>query len=278
VTTAERDLGGELAFALELADAADAITLPRYEQRDFTVDWKVGLDAARSEVTEVDRAAEQAISRRVLAERPTDGLLGEEHGLAGEAASPWRWIVDPIDGTSNFVRGIPVLATLVALTHVELGAVVGVVSAPAIGRRWWAARGLGAHVDHGRGARPLHVSATPSLSLAQVSVTFSPGWDALGLTDRLVRLQQDAHRARGFGDFWQHMLVAEGALDAAVDAVGVCAYDLAAVMAIVEEAGGTFTDRVGERTFEHDTAISSNGALHADVVGRLREPEQTPTG
>lgn len=264
------DLAAELAFALELADLADASTLPRYEQRSFSLEWKVGIDAARSEVTEVDRETEQAIARRVLAERPDHGLFGEEHGIVGDADSPWRWIVDPIDGTSNYVRGIPVWATLVALAHARHGAVVGVVSAPALGRRWWAASGLGAHADHGRGARPIAVSSTEQLADAQVSVTFSAGWDALGLTPNLVRLQRDAYRARGFGDFWQHMLVAEGAVDAAIDAVGVSPYDLAAVMVVVEEAGGTFTDRLGERTFRHDTAISSNGLLHHDVIARLR--------
>lgn len=270
MTGRDDDLAGELELALELADVADAITAPRYRQRSFAVEWKVGLDAARSEVTEADRDAEQAIARRILAERPGHGLLGEEHGLSGDLASPWRWIVDPIDGTSNFVRGIPVWATLVALTHAERGPVLGVVSAPALGRRWWAAAGLGAHVDHGDGPRQIRVSATAELREAQVSVTFSPGWDALGRTADLVGLQRDAYRARGFGDFWQHVLVAEGALDVAVDAVGVSPYDLAAVMAVVEEAGGTFTDRLGEATFHHDTAVSSNGLLHDEVIARLR--------
>jgi histidinol-phosphatase len=127
-----------------------------------------------------------------------------------------------------------------------------------MGRRWWAAKGLGAFAD----GRRVHVSEVASLDEAQVCVTFSSGWDALGLTDELVQLQQRSYRARGFGDFWQHMLVAEGAVDLAIDAVGLQPYDLAAVMVVVEEAGGTFTDRHGERTFEHDTAISSNGHLH----------------
>ena len=254
MTIPDFDAAAELAFALELADLATAISLPHYTHRTFNLDWKTN----RTEVTEADRDAELAISTRVLADRPHHGMFGEEHGLVGAVDSPWRWIIDPIDGTSNFVRGIPVWASLVALTHADHGALVGVVSAPAMGRKWWAARGLGAFADGKR----CQVSTVARLDEAQVSVTFSPGWDMLGLTDELVRLQQQAYRARGFGDFWQHMLVAEGAVDLAVDAVGLQPYDLAAVMVVVEEAGGMFTDRQGVRTFMSNTAISSNGLLH----------------
>ena len=252
------DPARELHFALALADIADAITLPRYETRSFYVDWK----ANRTEVTEADRDCETAIANKVVADRPDHGLFGEEHGLTGDTDSPWRWIIDPIDGTSNFVRGIPVWASLIALTHIDHGPLVGVVSAPAMGRRWWAAKGLGAHADGKRCA----VSTVADLAQAQVCVTFASGWDDLGLTGELVALQQRAYRARGFGDFWQHMLVAEGAVDLAVDAVGLQQYDLAAVMVVVEEAGGTFTDRHGERTFMHDTAVSSNGLLHGHIA------------
>ncbi len=252
------DLSADMDLARRVADAADAITLPHYRHRTFNVDWK----SNQTEVTEADRETEAAISALILAERPDHGLFGEEHGLVGETASPWRWVIDPIDGTSNFVRGIPVWASLIALTHAEHGPVVGVVSAPAMGMRWWAARGLGAFAD----GRPCRVSDVARIDRAQVSVTFAKGWDEHGLTHELVHLQQRAYRARGFGDFWQHMLVAEGAIDLAVDAVGVAPYDLAAVMVVVEEAGGTFTDRHGTRTFEQDTAISSNGHLHHEIA------------
>ena len=255
----DRDLAADLAFGLELAKLADGISLPYYEQRSFNLDWK----ANRTEVTEADRETESAISAQVLAQRPSDGLFGEEHGLVGNAESPWRWIVDPIDGTSNFVRGIPVWATLIALTHVEHGPVVGVVSAPALTRRWWAASGLGAFAD----GRECHVSTVARLDEAQICVTYSSGWDEAGLTSELVALQQGAYRARGFGDFWQHMLVAEGAIDLAIDAIGLAPYDLAAVMVVVEEAGGTFTDRHGERTYLSDSAVSSNGLLHHHIAG-----------
>jgi histidinol-phosphatase len=174
-------------------------------------------------------------------------------------------VVDPIDGTSGFVRGIPVWATLIALTHDGLGPVVGVVSAPALGRRWWAAHGLGSFAD----GRRCRVSEVADLDRAQVCVTFSPGWTEVGLADELSSLAQHAWRARGFGDFWQHCLVAEGAVDLAIDAIGVMPYDLAAVQVIVEEAGGRFTDRHGDRTIDTRSAISSNGLLHDLAVARL---------
>ena len=191
-------------------------------------------------------------------------MYGEEHGLAGRDDAPWRWVVDPIDGTSGFVRGIPVWATLIALT-LDGVPVLGVVSAPALAMRWWGGVGLGAHSR----SRPISVSAVASLSEAQVSITHSAGWDALGLTANLVDIQQRARRSRGLGDFWQHMLVAEGAMDVAIDAIGVAPYDLAAVKPIVEAAGGTFTDRHGVATHEHDSAISTNGALHAEIIELL---------
>jgi histidinol-phosphatase len=255
------ELAGELALAHELADLADAITLPPFAARGVAYDWK----ANQTEVTALDRGAEAAIASRLAAARPHDGMVGEEHGTCGDRDSPWQWIVDPIDGTSGYVRGIPVWATLIGLAH-EREVVVAVVSAPAMGRRWWASRGAGAHAD----GRRCHVSTTDRLADAQVSITLNHGWDELGLTPAVVGLAQAARRARGFGDFWQHCLVAEGALDVAVDAVGVAPYDLAAVKLLVEEAGGTFTDRHGTVTHESDTAISSNGILHAEVLARLR--------
>ena len=254
------ELAGELQLATELADLADAITLPPFAAREVTYDWK----ANQTEVTALDRGAETAIAARLAAARPHHGLLGEEHGRSGDPDSPWQWIVDPIDGTSGYVRGIPVWATLIALAH-DGDVVVAVVSAPAMGRRWWAVRGGGAFAD-GRSCR---VSAVDRIPDAQISITLNAGWDDLGLTSAVVTLAQEARRARGFGDFWQHCLVAEGALDVAIDAVGVAPYDLAAVKLIVEEAGGTFTDRHGAATHESDTAISSNGRLHAAVIARL---------
>jgi histidinol-phosphatase len=252
----------DVELALALADEADAITHPPFEDRRFTVDHK--LD--RTEVTEIDRAAETAIVARLRTERSEHGIIGEEYGVSG-AQSPWQWLIDPIDGTSGYVRGVPVWATLIALTH-EGHVVVAVVSAPALGRRWWASRGGGAMVN----GRPCQVSAVTDLAEAQVSVTLSDGWEELGLTGALVSLAMGARRARGFGDFWQHALVAEGALDVAIDAVGVAPYDVAAVRLLVEEAGGRFTDRHGTPTHETGTAISTNGLLHDEVLQRLSRP------
>jgi histidinol-phosphatase len=264
VTEQVEDLGGELALALDVADAADAFTLPHFDAQDFTVDWKTNA----TEVTEIDRDTESLIVEMLIDARPNHGVFGEEHGLAGSAASDWRWVIDPIDGTSGFVRGIPVWATLIALTH-RGTPVLGVVSAPALGTRWWGGPGLGAHVTARGTTRPMSVSSVADVSEAQASITHSSGWDDLELTDRLVALQRRTRRSRGLGDFWQHMLVAEGAVDLAVDAVGVAPYDLAAVKPIVEAAGGVFTDRLGEATHEHDTAISTNGLLHSEVITAL---------
>lgn len=254
-------MASDLELALAAADLCDALTLPLYESQDFALDWK----SNHTEVTEVDRAAERLIADHLLAARHDHGVIGEEHGPQGDTSSPWQWLIDPIDGTSGFVRRIPVWATLIALTHVEQGPVLGVISAPALKRRWWAARGLGAFAD----GRRCQVSTVDTLAHAQVSLTFNSGWDRLGLTSTLVQIQSEARRPRGFGDFWQHCLVAEGAVDLAIDAVGVAPYDLAALKILVEEAGGTFTDRHGNPTHLSDTAISSNGRLHAQVIRRL---------
>lgn len=253
----------DLDVALAMAAAADSFTLPRFQAADFTLGWKDD----RTEVTEADRGAEALLVDLARQHRPDHAFFGEEHGLQGPTESPWRWIVDPIDGTSGFVRGIPVWATSIALTHVDRGVTVGVVSAPALGRRWWASRGDGAFAN----GRRCRVSDVARLEDAQVCVTFNDGWDAVGLTPNLVELLQRARRARGFGDFWQHCLVAEGAVDVAIDAIGVRPYDIAAVRLIVEEAGGRFTDRHGEATHEHDSAISTNGVLHDDVLAALAD-------
>ena len=259
------DLHDELELALSLADAVDLFTLPHFVDRDFTVDWKHN----QTEVTEIDRHAESLIVERLIRSRPHHGVFGEEHGLAGAADSEWRWVIDPIDGTSGYVRGVPIWASLIALVHAERGPVLGVVSAPALGFRWWGGIRLGARMAAHGTERDLKVSLVGSLADAQVSVTHNSGWDRHGRTPQLMTLQHQALRTRSLGDFWQHMLVAEGAIDVAIDAVGVAPYDLAAVKPIVEAAGGRFTDRLGEATHEHDTAISSNGLLHAEVVNLL---------
>lgn len=259
------DLAAEIELALGVADDADAYTLPQYLARDYRVDWK----ANQTEVTEIDRTAEERIVTDLVTARPEHGAFGEEHGQAGDPESPWQWVIDPIDGTSGFVRGIPVWASLIALTHRDAGAVLGVVSAPALGYRWWGGAGLGARVSSRHGERAIEVSSVDDLADAQVSITHSHGWDDLGLSDALHDLGRRARRVRGMGDFWQHMLVAEGSVDLAIDAVGVAPYDIAAVQPIVEAAGGMFTDRHGVATHRTDTAISSNGLLHPVALAAL---------
>jgi histidinol-phosphatase len=232
----------DLAFALALADLADSLTIPRFRAADLHVETKPDL----TPVTDADRAAERALRETIAAERPGESVLGEEEGGGGGEV---RWILDPIDGTRNFARGIPVWATLIALER--SGEVVcGVVSAPALGRRWWAAHGTGAWRDDGTGLR---VSAVDSLREATVSCS---------LAKDLVALEPLVWHARGFGDFWQHMLVAEGALDACVDAE-ISLWDWAAVYPIVTEAGGRLGRLDGQ-------VISSNGLVHDGVLGALR--------
>lgn len=255
------NLAEELALAIRMVDAADAVSLPYFERQNFTLSRK----ADHSEVTEADRNTETVIVDLLTKFRPEHAIYGEEHGIAGNAESPWKWVIDPIDGTSNFVRGVPIWATLIALVHDVEGPVLGVVSAPALPRRWWGARGIGAFAN----GRPMRVSDVSTLDLAQVSVTFNSGWDEVGGTAALVALQQRSYRSRGYGDFWQHMLVAEGAVDVAVDAIGLAPYDNAAVQAIVELSGGRHTDRFGNRDYLQNSAISTNGRLHDEVITSL---------
>ena len=247
----------DLALALELADLADSITLERFRASDLVVETKPDL----TPVTEADRAVERAIRERLASDRPDDAIVGEEYGETATAAR--RWIVDPIDGTKNYVRGIPVWATLIALEG-ELG----LVSAPALGRRWWAARGSGAFAD----GREIHVSRVASLADAQLVSTGFEDWEAHGDLAAFLELGRRCWRTRGFGDFWSYMLVAEGAFDIACEPV-VELWDLAAPQLIVEEAGGRFTDLSGQPRPDGGSAIATNRLLHEaalEVVGVAR--------
>ncbi len=240
----------DLSLALALADAADEISLGRFGASDLLIETKPDL----TPVTEADRAVEEAIRDRLAAERPGDGILGEEFGTSG--AGTRRWIVDPIDGTRNYSRGIPVWATLIALE--DNGEIVlGVVSAPALHRRWHAERGGGAWANDDR----VRVSAIRQVEDAVLS---------FALEQPIPSLAGFAWHARGYGDFWAHMLVAEGAVDGAVDAVGVNVWDLAAIQPIVEEAGGRFSDSTGTARIDGGTAISSNGHLHEALLEAVR--------
>ena len=254
----------ELELAHVLADLCDEVTMPLFTDRSFTVEHK----ADHSEVTEADRKAEAMLASHLAAARPEHRLFGEEFGYQGRESSPFTWIVDPIDGTSGFARGIPIWATLIALEHETDGLLASVVSAPALGRRWSAAKGHGSTLND----RRCEVSTVDNISEAQINVTLNRGWDELGLTAALTTLSLEGRRSRGVGDFWQHCLVAEGVMDIAIDAVGVQPYDLAAVRLVVTEAGGSFTDINGRSSHAGPTAISSNGRLHSEVLSRLTPP------
>ena len=221
-------MDADLAFALSLADDADAISLPRFRASDLRVEVKPDL----TPVSDADSAVEERLRARIERERPGEAVFGEESGGADTSG----WVIDPIDGTRNFTRGIPVWATLIAFADR-----VGVVSAPALGRRWWASRGGGAYLN----GTPIGVSAIERLEDATLLYALDrpPPDAAFG-----------AWHVRGFGDFWAHMLVAEGAAEVAVDAADVAVWDIAAIRVIVEEAGGRF-----------DEPVSSNGRL--DVTG-----------
>ena len=259
-------LESELDLALRVATIADGVSLSGFLSRSFGVSRK----ADNSEVTEIDRATEQAIIKVFTAERPNYGIFGEEYGVSGPADAEYQWVIDPIDGTANFVRGVPVWATLIALVHNGVP-VLGVVSAPAMGFRWWATAGGGAYFSNaGRDATRIYVSKTQTIAEAHVSTTPNAGWQAVDGIPKLVQLQTDALRARGFGDFWQHMLVAQGAIDVAVDVIGLQPYDNAAIYPIVQEAGGTITNRFGVADWRADSSVSSNGILHPEIITRLQ--------
>jgi histidinol-phosphatase len=248
----------DLSFALGLADLADTITTERFQADDLIVETKPDL----SPVTEADRAVEQVLRKRIAEERPGHSVVGEEFGAddPGDA----RWILDPIDGTKNYLRGLPVWATLIALER-EGRVEVGVVSAPALARRWWAARGDGAFVN----GRRIRVSKVADLSDAVLSYASLTSWEQHGLGEQFLTLARSCWRTRGFGDFWSHMLVAEGAADLAVEPE-VELWDLAAPQVIVEEAGGRFTDLGGTPTPAGGSVVSSNGLLHHRVLTTLR--------
>jgi histidinol-phosphatase len=238
----------DLELALELADAADAISLPGFRS-GLVVETKPDL----TPVTEADRGVEAELRRLLAGERPGDAILGEEEGTSGGGSR--RWILDPIDGTRNYARGVPVWATLLALE--DDGVVrLGVVSAPALDRRWWAERGQGAFA----GGERLAVSSVARVEDAVLSFAYEDG---------VPDLARRAWHVRGLGDFWAHMLVAEGAVDGAVDASGVREWDLASVQVIVEEAGGRFSDFSGVPRIDGPGAITSNGLLHDDLLSSV---------
>ena len=253
----------DLAVAVELAKRADGITMDRFGALDLRIDTKPDL----TPVTDADEAVEAALRRVLAAERPGDAVLGEEYG--GTAALHGRqWVIDPIDGTKNFVRGVPVWASLIALLEDGVP-VVGVVSAPALGRRWWAGRGLGAYAAVGDAVpRPLSVSAVADLASASLSFSSLSGWADLGVRDQFVALTDAVWRVRGYGDFFSYCLVAEGAVDIAAEPE-VKLWDLAPLDILVREAGGAFTNLAGAAGPHGGNAVATNGLLHDAVLAGL---------
>ncbi|MDF0528862.1 histidinol-phosphatase [Tsukamurella sp. 8F] len=252
----------DLELALGLADAADAITESRFGALDLRVDSKPDL----TPVSDADIAVETTLRERLATARPGDALLGEEFG--GEAVFSGRqWVLDPIDGTKNYVRSVPVWATLIALLEDGVP-VVGVVSAPALRRRWYAAAGKGAYTTFDGGEpRPIHVSEVSDLASASISYSDLSYWDAAG-RERFLAFADAAWRVRSYGDFWSYCLVAEGAVDLAVEPE-VSLWDLAALDILVREAGGVFSSVSGEPGPHRGSALASTPALHTLAVERL---------
>jgi histidinol-phosphatase len=265
------DYTPDLELALELADIADGITAARFRAGDLRVERKPD----RTPVTDADTAAEDAM-RRVLSERrPGDAVLGEERG--GSGVHGRGWLLDPIDGTKNFSRGMPVWATLIALAE-DGRPVVGVVSAPALGRRWWASAGDGAHARNPDGmVRRISVSGVSALEDACLSTTELSTWASMDALPRYLDLSARCWVTRAWGDFYQHVLVAEGSIDIGVDGEAN-PWDLAAVQIVVTEAGGRFSDLSGAERYDGGNGLSSNGALHDVALAVLagRDPAEGP--
>ena len=253
----------DLALALELADIADGITLDRFESTDLSVDSKPDM----TPVTDADLAVEAALRSRLEDARPADAVLGEEYG-GNVTFSGRQWVIDPIDGTKNFVRGVPVWATLIALLE-DGKPVVGVISAPALARRWYASEGSGAWRTFGDGAvRKLSVSGVDRVEDASLAISSLSGWHDRGLRENLIALTDATWRLRGYGDFFSYCLVAEGAVDIAAEPE-VSLWDLAPLAILVTEAGGRFTSLAGEDGPHGGDALATNGPLHEDVRSRL---------
>ncbi|MGO3328412.1 histidinol-phosphatase [Gordonia sp. (in: high G+C Gram-positive bacteria)] len=254
----------DLALALELASAADVLTSARFGALDLQVDSKPDL----TPVSDADLACERLVRDRLAADRPDDAVLGEEFG-GDQLMRGRQWVLDPIDGTKNFVRGVPVWATLIALL-VDGVPVVGVVSAPALNRRWWASAGDGAFASYD-GGDPQRIRVSGVGELASSSLAFSSlsGWADRGIRDEFIGLTDRVWRVRGYGDFYNYCLVAEGAVDVAAEPE-VSLWDLAPLDVLVREAGGTFTALDRTAGPAGGSAVATNGLLHDDVLAALR--------
>lgn len=249
----------DLRLAHVLADAVERVTLARFRAQDLAVEAKPDLTL----VSDADRDAEELLRSQLARTRPRDAVHGEEFAPTGHG--PRRWVVDPIDGTHNFVRGVPVWGTLIALV-VDEDPVLGLVAAPALGRRWWAAKGSGAWAGRSlTSASRINVSGVSRLEDASLSVSSMTSWDAVGRSEAMLDLARSCWRERGFGDFWSYMLLAEGAVDIAAEPE-LALYDMAALVPIVTEAGGRFTSLSGVDGPFGGNALATNGLLHDRVL------------
>jgi histidinol-phosphatase len=256
----------DLSLAHLLADTADRISTARFRALDLHVESKPDL----TPVSDADTAVEKAIRATLARARPRDGVLGEEYGMSEAAAGPGsrHWVIDPIDGTKNFIRGVPIWGTLIALMEGDTP-VVGLVSAPALSRRWWGASGHGAFAGrHQTGASRIRVSAVNRLADASFCYSSLGAWEESGRLEPMLDIMRTAWRSRAYGDFYGYMLLAEGALDVMVEPE-LSLWDVAALIPIVTEAGGRFTDLEGRPGPGGGSAIASNGPLHDDVLTRL---------
>lgn len=258
-------LADDLALAFQLADAADSISRERFTAMDLVVTTKPD----RTPVTDADQAVERAIRAGLSAARPGDGILGEEYGTEGSTVR--QWIIDPIDGTANFMRGVPIWATLISLA-VDGVPVLGVVSSPAMGKRWWATTGGGAWMTDERtpDALPqrLQVSGVQDLADASLSYNSIQQWDVAGHLEPLIALSRQVWRTRAYGDMWSYMMLAEGLIDIAGE-FDLKPYDMAALVPIVQEAGGRFTSVDGQDGPWHGSALATNGLLHDATLAAL---------
>jgi histidinol-phosphatase len=252
----------DLELALALADAADEISLARFQALDLKIETKPD----RTPVTDADQSVEKKIREMISQLAPADIVIGEEFENTG--SSTRAWIVDPIDGTANFLRGLPIWATLIAL-RIDSTITTSVVSAPAMGRRWWASKGEGAFTrDVDGSVRKLSVSAVSDLSDSYISYNSIQQWQRIGKEKNIETLSQQVWRIRAFGDFLSYMYVAEGAIDAASEP-DLKIYDIAALVPIVQEAGGRFTDLTGELSEHSSTVLASNGLIHEAIRAEL---------
>ncbi|UFU07607.1 histidinol-phosphatase [Ruania halotolerans] len=252
----------DLRLAHVIADQVDAQTMSRFKALDLTVETKPDT----TPVTDADRTAEEIVRSQLARTRPRDAVLGEEFGTTGHG--PRQWVIDPIDGTKNFVRGVPVWASLISLIA-DGHPVLGVVSAPALSRRWWAAIGSGAWTGRSLSAASrIQVSGVRDITDASLSYSSLAGWEERDLRDEFLMLEASVWRSRAYGDFWSYMLVAEGAVDVACEPE-LELYDMAALVPIVTEAGGRFTSLEGADGPFGGSAVATNGHLHETVLTQL---------